>query len=184
MLKQIPVPVDSEGSDGKLVADFVPPKGRWTLGDMETDFPLSLLHTSIAAIILQPEPGEPPFTGLCWRMKVRVESAPAPGDHKGRPYYATMLRLRKPVRAWWQRNVSFPSPGHFTLCVIRQQSLQWRREISRTRFTNGPAHSLSGTRHALLCLYLFLEQMLQLVGLIDSDQGVNKFVKLTIEHTG
>ena len=60
MLKQIPVPVDSEGSDGKLVADFVPPKGRWTLGDMETDFPLSLLHTSIAAIILQPEPGEPP----------------------------------------------------------------------------------------------------------------------------
>ena len=34
----------------------------------------------------------------------------------------TMLRLRKPVRAWWQRNVSFPSLGHFTLCVIRQQS--------------------------------------------------------------
>src|SRR6266536_2343271 len=35
----------------------------------------------------------------------------------------TMRRLRKPVRAWWQRNVSFPSPGHSTLYVIRQQSL-------------------------------------------------------------
>src|SRR6266704_788299 len=35
----------------------------------------------------------------------------------------TMLRLCKPVRAWRQRNVSFPSPGHFTLCVIRQQRL-------------------------------------------------------------
>jgi hypothetical protein len=34
-----------------------------------------------------------------------------------------MIRLRKLVRAWWQRNVSFPLHGHFTLFVIRQQSL-------------------------------------------------------------
>ena len=53
------------------------------------------------------------------------ESASRIGPVTGRPQgiAPTMLRLRKPVHAWWQRNVSFPSPGHFTLCVIRQQSL-------------------------------------------------------------
>lgn len=69
---KIPVPVDSEGSDGLHVADFVPPKGLWTLGDFETDFPPNLLVGRIAAIIRQPgepvvieppEPPEPPISG-------------------------------------------------------------------------------------------------------------------------
>ena len=58
----INVPVDSEGSDGLHVSDFVSPKGLWTLGDFETDFPPNLLRGRIAAIIRQPEPAaiEPP----------------------------------------------------------------------------------------------------------------------------
>lgn len=59
-ITQISVPPDSEASDGKLVADFLPPKAEWTRGDMETDFPPSLLHTDIAAIVRQPEAGELP----------------------------------------------------------------------------------------------------------------------------
>jgi hypothetical protein len=64
--------VQSIGSDGLLVANFVPPKGLWTLGDSETDFPSNLLRMRIAAIIRQPgeapeveppEPPEPPTTG-------------------------------------------------------------------------------------------------------------------------
>lgn len=53
-------------SDGLNVANFVPPKGLWTLGDFETDFPSKLLTGRIAAIIRQPdeaadsEPLEPP----------------------------------------------------------------------------------------------------------------------------
>lgn len=71
-ITQIPVPVDSEGSDGLHVADFVRPRGLWTLGDFETDFPPNLLQGRIAAIIRQPgepaiveppEPPEPPFPG-------------------------------------------------------------------------------------------------------------------------
>jgi hypothetical protein len=42
----------------------------------------------------------------------------------------TMVRLGKLVRAWWQRNVSFPLHGYFTLCVIRQQSLVWGKSFS------------------------------------------------------
>jgi hypothetical protein len=33
------------------------------------------------------------------------------------------------VRVWRQRNVSFPSHGYFTLCVIRQQSLMRKEDI-------------------------------------------------------
>jgi hypothetical protein len=29
--------------------------------------------------------GDSPLSRLCWRMKVRVESAPSPGDHKASP---------------------------------------------------------------------------------------------------
>src|SRR6266699_3857370 len=36
-----------------------------------------------------------------------------------RPYYG---RLRTLGWAWGQRNVAFPSPSNFTLCVIRQHS--------------------------------------------------------------
>ena len=83
-------------------------------------------------------------------MKVRVESALLQGEHRGvegehkaspllwygfarrcvqggdarsqgDPRVApTMVRLRMPGRAGWQRNVSFHSPGHFALCVICQ----------------------------------------------------------------
>src|SRR6266516_6232072 len=56
-------------------------------------------------------------------------SAPSPGEHQASPRHRattrvapTMLRLRMPVHAWWQRNVYFLSPGNFTLCVIRKQS--------------------------------------------------------------
>jgi hypothetical protein len=88
---QIPVLVDSEGSDGLHVANFVSPKGLWTLGDFETDFPPKLLVGRIAAIVLQPgelaiveppEPPEPPFPGdpeaiievnNAWEVDVRWE---------------------------------------------------------------------------------------------------------------
>src|SRR6266496_4456160 len=62
----------------------------------------------------------PPFVTL-----LANESASRIGPVTGRAQgiAPTMRRLRKPVRAWWQRNVSFPSPGHSTLYVIRQQSL-------------------------------------------------------------
>lgn len=58
--------VKNIGSDGFHVTDFVFPKGLWTLGDFETDFPPKILVGRIAAIIRQPgepavvEPPEPP----------------------------------------------------------------------------------------------------------------------------
>jgi hypothetical protein len=88
----------------------------------------------------------PRLTNSSLHDSLANESAsPSEGDHKGSPLPCygcasrcvhggktrqrattrvapTILRLRKPVRAWRQRNVSFPSHGHFTLCVIRQQS--------------------------------------------------------------
>lgn len=53
----INVPTDSEGQDGISVTGL---PATWTRGQMETDFPTTLLNTpNIAAIIRQPEPGEP-----------------------------------------------------------------------------------------------------------------------------
>jgi hypothetical protein len=79
-ITQISVPPASEASDGKLVANFLPPNAEWTRGDMETDFPPSLLHTDIAAIIRQPEPGEAPGDAEAivevndpWEVDVRWE---------------------------------------------------------------------------------------------------------------
>jgi len=48
----------------------------------------------------------------------------------------TMVRLRKLMRIWRQRKVSFLSRGNFTLCVICQQSLTKTEEDAC-----GPFHS-------------------------------------------
>jgi hypothetical protein len=77
---EIPVLPELEESDGILVENLIPPKGQWTEGFMETDIPASLLHTSIAAIIRQPEPGEPAGdaeaiieVNNAWQVDVRWE---------------------------------------------------------------------------------------------------------------
>ncbi len=54
----INVPPDAEGQDGISVTGL---SATWTRGQMETDFPTTLLNTPhIAAIIRQSEPGEAP----------------------------------------------------------------------------------------------------------------------------
>lgn len=96
MVTQIIVPQDSTASDTKQVTDFLPPNGRWTEGTLETDFPSNLLKGRIAAIILQPELGEPPGdpeaiveVNNAWEVDVRW-------DLKGRavPFICGQWRLK------------------------------------------------------------------------------------------
>ena len=58
---------------------------------------------------------------LCWRMKVRVESAPSQGDHKGRPYYATASHARACIVA---KERFFPFTRKFhSMCHSPAESL-------------------------------------------------------------
>ncbi len=88
-----------------------------------------------------PEGPRPKRRVLGWcRLLLANESASRIGPVTGRAQgiAPTMRRLRKPVRAWWQRNVSFPSPGHSTLYVIRQQSLTWSGSSCTHPFVQRP----------------------------------------------
>ncbi len=66
-------------------------------------------------------------TGRAQGIAPTMDGFAGPGLHwphhrastRHRPYYG---RLPGPRPASWRKNVSFPSPGNCTLCIIRQQS--------------------------------------------------------------